>query len=276
MSLAKHWCYTLNNPVPLVDVLDSEMPVSVYHIVGKETGESGTPHLQGYIVLVDKARLTRLKKWMPRAHWEVSRGTPLEASEYCKKEGDFTETGALPLAPHAAGGAKRKAQYDEAYQLAREGKRAEIDKELLIKHDSALRRIENEHRPIRETLTEDTTAIWLWGPPGVGKSKYVREKYGGSLYVKNANKWFTGYINQDYVLIEDVDPSTMVHSAHFYKLWFDRYPIPVETKGGETIIRPLKFVVTSNYTIEQCFNLTDAEAIRRRCEVIHMTTPFSS
>lgn len=269
---AKHWCFTLNNPI---SEDTKEAPPYQYLIIGNEVGASNTPHLQGYIILKTKARLTAMKKWITRAHFEVARGTPQEASDYCKKEGDYHEDGELPDTPQVQGGAKRKAQFEEAYQLAREGKRNDIDKELLIKYDSAFRRIENEHRPIRPTLDDEHTAIWIWGPPGVGKSRYVRDKYT-SLYVKNANKWFTGYVNQDYVLIEDVDPKTMEHSAHFYKLWFDRYPIPVETKGGETMIRPIKFIVTSNYSIEECFNDKDAPAIRRRCEVIHMLPPLSS
>ena len=92
----KHWCFTLNNPgaepVP-------EWPVDVtYYVIGKETGESGTPHWQGYVCFAKPLRLTALKKLMPRAHWEQMRGTPQQAADYCKKDGDYEEDGILPKA----------------------------------------------------------------------------------------------------------------------------------------------------------------------------------
>ena len=91
---AKHWCFTLNNPgeeeVP-------EWPVDVqYYVIGIETGASGTPHWQGYVCFTKQLRLTQLKRLMPRAHWEVMRGTPQQAADYCKKDGNYQEDGILP------------------------------------------------------------------------------------------------------------------------------------------------------------------------------------
>lgn len=97
---AKRWCFTLNNPTAgetdiIAQVLDSQHVT--YGIYGKETGESGTPHLQGYVIFDTDKRLTQLRTLLgPRGHYEVSRGTPQEASDYCKKDGDFNEYGILP------------------------------------------------------------------------------------------------------------------------------------------------------------------------------------
>lgn len=63
-------------------------------VYGREKGEQGTPHLQGYVYFVNPQVLP--KKVHPTAHWEKQRGTALEASTYCKKDGDFFEKGTLP------------------------------------------------------------------------------------------------------------------------------------------------------------------------------------
>lgn len=47
-----------------------------YMVVGKEVGESGTPHLQGYFSLKRKLSILSLKdKLSDRAHFEMARGT---------------------------------------------------------------------------------------------------------------------------------------------------------------------------------------------------------
>lgn len=67
-------------------------------VIGQEVGESGTPHLQGYIVFMERFRLTQIKKLHPvaaRCHWEPQSkfSTPKQAADYCKKEGQFIEDG---------------------------------------------------------------------------------------------------------------------------------------------------------------------------------------
>lgn len=111
MSLAKRWCFTLNNPTDeeQLDLFthgeecgssENSSPFS-YLIFGRETGQGGTPHLQGYFILQSKQRLGTIKQiqGFGRCHLEVSRGSHDQASQYCKKDGDFDEYGVPPKAP---------------------------------------------------------------------------------------------------------------------------------------------------------------------------------
>lgn len=99
MSIAKHWCYTLNNySDDDLSQLSNLQPRTSYHVFGIETGASGTQHLQGTICFSSKIRMSGIKRLIPsleRAHLEVCRN--LHASiEYCKKDGDYREFGEAP------------------------------------------------------------------------------------------------------------------------------------------------------------------------------------
>lgn len=100
MPGAKRWCFTLNNfsPQEYQHIADAYGSGTLEYIVaGRETGESGTPHVQGFVCFNSRVSLQHVKSFLgARLHCEVSRGTPQEASDYCKKDGDFLEFGTLP------------------------------------------------------------------------------------------------------------------------------------------------------------------------------------
>lgn len=95
----KHWVFTVNNP-STDDQGGLWLPPFDYAVLGNEVGESGTPHIQGYVVFKSKLRLTQIRKHSvtaARAHWEPQSvySTPVQAADYCKKDGDFKEFGEL-------------------------------------------------------------------------------------------------------------------------------------------------------------------------------------
>nr|WPR18728.1 MAG: hypothetical protein [Crogonang virus 166] len=93
------WCFTLNNYTPAEYAKFASLfnPTRFKYITfGKEQGQTGTPHLQGYLVLINKARLSTLRAICPRSHWECARGTHEQAARYCQKDGEFEEFGVLP------------------------------------------------------------------------------------------------------------------------------------------------------------------------------------
>lgn len=97
MSRAKHWVFTLNNPKHTIVESDLEDLDAEYLVFQEEIGESGTHHLQGYVVLKKKARLTHFAGGvLEGAHFEVARGTPEECDEYSSKE-DTRVAGTVPV-----------------------------------------------------------------------------------------------------------------------------------------------------------------------------------
>lgn len=59
----------------------------VYMVTQLERGESGTAHLQGYVILMNPKGLSGVKRIHATAHWEVRRGTH---EQVCMREGRAT------------------------------------------------------------------------------------------------------------------------------------------------------------------------------------------
>jgi len=97
---SRRFCFTINNFTPEDVTRLEDLGASDcirYLVFGRETGDSGTPHLQGFVVFsntttfsVSKARIG------DRAHIEVARGSSKQAADYCKKDGEFSEFGDFP------------------------------------------------------------------------------------------------------------------------------------------------------------------------------------
>jgi len=92
------WVFTLNNPTDDEEQLTADfLETTKYGIAGIEVGESGTRHIQGFFILESQQRLSYVRQaFSNRAHYESAKGTSQQASDYCKKDGNYEEYGALP------------------------------------------------------------------------------------------------------------------------------------------------------------------------------------
>jgi hypothetical protein len=268
------WCFTINNytsaEYDLVCATES-----VYLVVGKEVGESNTPHLQGFVIFQARKRLSAVKALpgFSRAHLEVARGTSQQAKEYCLKEGDFIETGTCPATAGQAGGDAEKERWKRTRAAAVAGNMEEIEDDIFIRHYFGLRAIRKDYM-VKPADLDGVCGVWIWGPPGVGKSHRARADYPNP-YMKMQNKWWDGYQGEDNVLIDDVDDNKL---GHHYKIWADKYSFLGESKGSSHHIRPKKIIITSNYSIDELWNADSimAAAIKRRFEIIHMTEAWDT
>ena len=92
---SRSWCFTINNWTEK-DETAIAMAGARYTVYGKEVGESGTPHLQGYVYFANKKSMKGVSKLLPTAHLEMRKGTHEQARNYCIKDGDITEFGNPP------------------------------------------------------------------------------------------------------------------------------------------------------------------------------------
>lgn len=84
----RNWSFTINNYTDEdLDTINTLMNCKMR--VGKEVGDSGTPHLQGYIEFTNPVKFDTLKKKLPRAHLEPSQKGRHANIKYCAKEGNL-------------------------------------------------------------------------------------------------------------------------------------------------------------------------------------------
>lgn len=101
---SKNWVFTLNNPTPaeslrIADVGTNHLLHGItYLVVGRETGEAGTAHLQGYISFTTRRPMAFVKTLFQtqRLYLAFRAGSAHQAAEYCKKDHDFDEYGDVP------------------------------------------------------------------------------------------------------------------------------------------------------------------------------------
>ncbi|AXQ66522.1 MAG: putative viral replication protein [Cressdnaviricota sp.] len=156
---SKNWCFTLNNYDENDLMILKSSNSSKILVFQEEIGESGTPHLQGYIEFITKKRPFNVFAFSKAAHWEKRRGSKQEAIAYCSKA-DTRKEGTVPFA--------------KGVKLARP-----------IKIITKLKPWQQEVEDIVISEPDDRTINWFWEEVGnVGKSvlcKYLCHKHGAII-----------------------------------------------------------------------------------------------
>lgn len=234
-----------------------------YIVIGKETGTNGTPHLQGYVEMTNAVRLSSLKKMCERAHWEPRKGTPAQAAEYCKKDGNYWESGELPNQ-----GARNDLK--EVAEQVRSGvslaKVAEENPGMWVKYHKGFRDLKMS---LLKDRTERPTVIWLWGGTGVGKTRTAVEK-SSSFYIKDGTHWWDGYEQQETIIIDDFDGKWPFRDL--LRL-LDRYPYRGQYKGGYVNVNSPYIYITCEFHPCVLWSGTSLTQITRRLtEIKHLVS----
>jgi len=168
--------------------------------------------------------------------------------------------------------------YEHTVKMAKENKFEEIIPEHQLRYYKTIKAIQADYKIKPANLNWQVTPnVWIYGPTGTGKSFLARRMFEDDFYAKIAsNKWWDKYVGQKNVLIEDFDQAH-AYQAYYLKIWADRYAFPVEIKNGADFIRPERIIVTSNYSIRECFpNKQDYEPLERRFKQLHKSDPWNA
>jgi len=258
---ARAWCFTFNNYQNFQDYerkMRDEFN-SDFVLYGKEVGDSGTPHLQGFIYAKNKLRFSTIKERFDRlapgsgVHIEKARTTKA-AILYCKKgagtpsapiEADVVQWGAEP-----GQGARNDLEL-VANAIAEGASRKRLAEEfptMVIKYNKGLEALLAMQR---QPYAEEKEIIWCCGPSGSGKTmwarNYLTEKYGDYYEKSNPTKWWDQYDGDEAVLLDEFrdmrgdgnitfrDLLTILGTGRKY----------VEIKGGTVPLCAKTIVITS-------------------------------
>jgi len=290
---SRGWCVTVNNydddtSHRFRDFHDSTAGCK-YLIIGKETGKSGTKHLQIYLyvenprygnVLRQAITPQRIcpdtgKELSNGGHWIAAAGTPAQNQTYCSKEGDSVEYGELPKQ------GKRNDLETLGKRICTEGATMDTlvtggEYDVLatyLRYERAASRLVQHVAPARDPATPPTVH-WIYGSTGTGKSKWAWENYPNAYRVPTCGGgWWDGYYGQDTVVLDDYRPNAFSFSQ-LLKI-IDRYPMRVQNKGGFVQLAATTFIFTTTCKPEDCYakSAEDVAQLMRRITKVERFGP---
>jgi len=239
-----------------------------YLVFGREVGETGTPHLQGYVEWTSGVSVaTSRRRLGGRAHVEMRMGTSSQAADYCKKDGEFEESGTISQPGRRSDMEALKADLEAGSNL----------RSVSRDHFSSFVRYHRGimlYRSLNAEPRDFPTEVRLyWGIADGGKTRRCFEE-SEDAWVWGGDHWFDGYDQQEHVIMDDFRGSCMKPSM-FLKIT-DRYPCQVPVKGAFVNWRPRIMWITSNVDPREWWPNVDQEtnrAVMRRINVeVHFPT----
>lgn len=264
----RNLCFVINNYTEeeCIKLHSWYEKLATYCVYAYEVGEKcGTPHIQGYIEFKNSAKFTTIAKyWNKRINMRKRRGTPQEASDYCKKTGTFFEWGTI----------------------SKQGKRSDLEeigqeiidnvpmREIALAHPGTYIRYNRGFHALRSAIANDRTerphVQWNWGPTGAGKTWEPRHllKEDGTIrsyYIKDGTIWWDNYDQQEVIIIDDFDGHWPFRDL--LRL-LDETEYQGQYKGGYVKINSPFIFITCEFPPEHFWQENTLAQVVRRIKVI--------
>lgn len=196
---SRTWMFTWNNYTDAdIDTVDTVCSKAAKWIYGKEVGEQGTPHLQGYIRFKNQMLFSTLRMQLKGANILMATKGDDHNYNYCSKDGDFKTNMSAPKIKLT-----REVMFKEVLKTYDETKWKKWQTDVLdiIKDE--------------KKVTNTRSIHWIWENTGnVGKSflaKYIMVKEVGVII---AGGKATDIYQQVNVMIESgIKPSIVIYDV---------------------------------------------------------------
>lgn len=217
-----------------------------------EQGEQGTKHHQVYISYNHAKSFDFIKTVFPTAHIEITKGTPQQAHDYCTKDdsrlsepmiwGDIPQQG-------------QRTDMEEIYDMLNDGCSLKEIRDLYpsqyIRYGARIQQIKQELLEEQYgTIFRILNVIYLHGETGVGKTRYVMEKYGYEkvFAISNYKNPFDTYKGEDILIFEEFRSSLPIEQMLRY---LDGYPIRLQARYGDKVACYTKVYIISNWELNE-------------------------
>ncbi len=252
---SRAWCFTINNWTD-EELEELKKIECTYIVLGDEIGKQQTRHIQGYLEFENAKTLIRCKKYegLRRAHLEARRGTPTEASDYCKMDGKIL---------YESGNLSNQGHRTDIDDMAKKILAGETTEEWIVEHDPMTYhqygRTINKLQDLalrRKWRAEMTKGIWYYGKTGRGKSHIAHQDYHPDTHyiVPNDKGWWDGYTGQPTVIYNDFRKENGVKYGELLDI-IDKWPKSMSRRGREPVPLLAKTVIiTSSLRPEEVYN----------------------
>lgn len=243
-----------------------QLPTHTYICWGFEVGkECGTPHLHIHVEFEKQQSFSTIKKVFPTANIQARKGSPQQATDYCKKDGDFVESGTMSTPG-------KRTDLDTVREQLAEGDTIRG----IVKTATSIQSIRFAeiylmyHEPQRDWKPK---VSWLYGKAGTGKTYRAREEakamgFGDDIHTQiKSSKWWQGYDAHTVVILDDIRQEF----CSFVEMLgiIDRYPFRIECKGGSRQLLAQHIYITSPVHPEEVWSTNEElNQLLRRIDTI--------
>lgn len=261
---------TINNPADkgythsTIRAILSKLTGCLYWCMCDEIGQQGTPHTHVYAAFKNAVMFETIQQRFYGAHIEDAHGTHQENRDYIRKEGKYRDTdkastnlpdtfeefGELPAE------SERRVKQSEAILSMIEG--GASDAEILRAYPTSLSLLpriqqtrqtllEEKYRTVRRT---DLKVSYIYGAPGVGKTRSILDKYGDeNVYrVTNYKHPFDGYKGEPVIVFDEFRSSLPLADMLNY---LDIYPLMLPCRYADRVACYIRVFIVSNIPIEK-------------------------
>lgn len=263
MSARVNYCFTYNNYTEEnIGKLRAWIEENCkYGCFQKEVAPTtGTHHLQGYIALKKKQRITTIQKKLGVLGIQLAlinaNGTPAQNRAYCSKEGgnEFWECGEINVVGQGA--------RNDLKEACGKIKNKRTLREVADEHSEAWVRYNRGFTSLYNILDEqpeerEMDVVLLFGDAGTGKSSKARmyaKLYGKSYTLgipSGGSLWFNGYNGESSLIIDEF--KGWIQPTYLNQI-LDRYPLKLPIKGDFVNAKFTHVFITSNYPPEDWWN----------------------
>ncbi|MSS84178.1 hypothetical protein FYJ24_05230 [Actinomycetaceae bacterium WB03_NA08] len=225
-------------------------------VVGQleEGTDTGYRHFQVYVEHTSPIKFTTLRNKFPKGHFEPRRGSKRQAYEYVTKEDSrvvgedacHIETGSIDLKDNQGKRSDLVVFHDAIMEQGMSAQEVMREYPGAYRYASNLEALQNardqEHF---STQMRDIEVTYIHGAPGVGKTRYVFDKYDPArVYrVTDYKHPFDAYHGQDVLVLDEFDSQ-----INFDLLMnvLDRYPLELPARYRNKWAGYTKVVIISN------------------------------